>query len=344
MASHATNIAIALFLVEFVLTCYFVRRENKIDHDRSQKWMHRVSISTLTLYASASLFSALTKSSICDLSIGQISIIRFLLNLTYNAASNGFTLFQIVKLQYCFGKKKMNIINQYAFKPYVFNILYLIGFSKFIMSNVSAFVAFRMETGPDGCTFVESGRWPYAFPVCMMIGRAWDLIVFMMYCRRIRQLHKNAIQTSEIKQLRQSLFKIVILTAIYGIKTVILISTFIFHAKVPFLVDGIIISDILTSVIIMVLMIEHNVFIDVCSHKLFKCFNQCIDQSVYQPPVSDQVELDIASTKIEIDGEDSSMPNLKCQLSDAESTTMRYGHVSSDKHEVVTITVPDNNH
>ena len=159
--------------------------ESKIHHESSQKWMNRISFITLLLFASALLFCTLTKiPNLCNLSISfftfRISVIRYLFLLSYDTAQAGLLFYQIAKLQYCFGQKDPN-----GFSECTFITLYVLRVITLFALTVSALVGFNMETGPNGCTFVKSGKWKYSLYVNAITASALDWVVFLMYCRRI---------------------------------------------------------------------------------------------------------------------------------------------------------------
>ena len=235
--------------------------QNLNEHENSKHWMNRISLSILILFGLTAIFCLLNKfEPIC---FYTYSVLLF----AYNTGKLGFRFYEISTVQYCFSGNQYT--QKYSYPNYIFCMLYIIGFILIVLLSMASLYAYNVEkAGINGCIFVSSGEHEYWLPVMGVLCHIWDWTILSIYIYRLWQLHKDVNPGHQENQnvddvniqllkIKFTLFKIVLLTRIYELAALMVTSVFIMKPGI-FVQRIMMFIDIMTSVMIIYLMIDHN--------------------------------------------------------------------------------------
>ena len=185
---------------------------------------------------------------------------------TWGTPGACITMYQITRLQYCFSAKQIHS-DKYGYPKWLFCVLY----AQFFLLGIYYYTIswFVYNSWPsqyyNGC---EGGTNQYGYLAyfAFLWFWIWDLLTLILYVIKIKQIKRsqairNQNDDTVYKKVKFILYKIVLLTIIYEIKTLFGAGlTVIFGGMqiISILSPIIVAMDALMAVFVMYLMIEHN--------------------------------------------------------------------------------------
>eukprot|EP01084_Bolivina_argentea_P066812 121822_1 len=223
---------------------------------------------------------------------------------TWSLIKITLTLYQIARLNYCFSSQQVHS-SKYGYSKYTFGVLY-IGAIVNIVSTfyVSFFIVHIVTEQIDMYGCIAKIPCKQDFKLILMsiiIYFVWDLTVLFLYIYKVIQIYfKTNFQNECIyNRIYGILRKIIFLTILYEITTVVPMSNFLFvkSRKIQLFTDAIVwCIDILASGVTIYLMMEHN---NECYLKFVRCLLCKSDDGIKNDIVSDDnmdVEVNIHDT------------------------------------------------
>eukprot|EP01084_Bolivina_argentea_P105379 188684_1 len=251
---------VAICIVLKVLKKEYNKRQiyKETETDQYQKCLNVWSLLTIIMSMVTCVSFAVHKIPfLCRFNYGLFQACWVLLQCT-------FTFYQIARLQFCFSARRVHS-TKYGFSNKTFIILYVNGVSYVIYTLVIPWFAYNIhDLGVYGCKISNSSLYNILILVGTVWFYIWDWTVLSMYIYKICQMKKHKIfdDVAVYKRVRYITTKIILLTVIYEIKAVfiVLLNTFVWGNFNIFsiLIPICIVVDILSTVFIICLMMEHN--------------------------------------------------------------------------------------
>lgn len=282
-------------------------QQKLVQQDSYQKWLNISSLTAMILFTMQLIINLINKIPvICQYS--YVIIVTF-----WCLAHCTLALYQTIRLQAIFSSERIH--STFGYSIYTFYIIYGVIFISMVYAIYAQAVSYDYDDyGVYGCgiIFASSDTFENTVPISILLLFTLHCGVLMLYVIKICQISKQSSVQDErvMERIKFFLRKIILLTLLYFLSAVFMVVLVSFIIFIDFydtiLGLMVIIGNILFTIYLVYLMLEHNnkdyiKFINKC--KIFKCIlcccrNQEIQSETGRVTISSRTDLETDTVRV----------------------------------------------